>query len=459
MNRLIAYSLAPVFVVAFALSAVEYYSFLQIARLAPPDSVLGGRSAAEKVLAPNEEQENIFVLGAAYQDAAALPLAASEVGYRAARLLYRTALLEQNDEHRIVLFCQALRQLGGSLARDPLNSRLLIHWANVRQLLADTPCREPLTEGDYEAAARFALQRDPLNSEVIFSAAQIFLWAQKTDRAYELLRNFLALSQTVTPRQESFIEAQLTSPYSVGMILPPHFPQIVQWSERIQLKIPTLFSEAQEVLARLQVDAMLQNEVAFKNGEIPSSLYFERLSSLLNVVSSSLVRRKIDGELSRYYGSLGQESLQRYLDQRRLSDTIPVVRAASTADTRPFKSPLIQWEPAEVFTIDNFYSSLGFYLPRESSVDFIELVGSPGSPLISSISFRVLVSDDNRSWEDVSRDTQIQSLEFGSRARVVVGVKGLSKRYWKVHFASSSRDARFSNNPAALIQVYGTVAR
>lgn len=451
MNNLFTLFLTPLLVASVVASAVELSAVVRTSRLQSADRVLAQSPVEES----GTETANLFVTSNAYEEASAYPLVDREIAYQSARLLYRAGLLEPDSVQRIQFFCRALGQVGSALKRNPTSSRLLINWANLRQLLSQVSCPQPLTNGDYEQVTRYALVQDPTNADVLFSSAQILLWAGKRDEALSQFKAFLELEQSVSARQAQFIEQQLLSPEDIVAVIPPRFPQIVEWNQRLHARHATLLREAAAEISRLQLGAMAASDASFKSGEIPTQLYFDRLSALLEVVDSSSVRQTIDAELSRYYGTHGQERLQRYLDRRRLATTLDVVRATSRNDTRPHKSPLVLWEPEGAITANNFYTSIGFFLPRGSMVELIEVVGDARSALIPNLSFKLFASDDNQSWEEITGKVTVESLEFARHARLAWTVPPMNFRYWKVHFSSPSREGTFSNQLDRLLRVYG----
>ena len=213
------------------------------------------------------------------------------------------------------------------------------------------------------------------------------------------------------------------------------------------------------MLTELQLEALLRNETDLKSGKIPAQLYFDRLTSLLEVASSSRVRARIDAELSRYYALQGQDSLQKYLDNRRLYEAIQVNSASISADTRPLKAPLVNWLMPGPVILNQFYNSVGFYAPKGAAIKYIELVGSKDSALISEVSLKLFVSEANQQWDEVTQEVTVTSFEMAGLPRVVFAVPDLPHRYWKINFSSASRDGRFTNSLTEMVQVYGREAK
>jgi hypothetical protein len=461
VNSISAYLILPLFIAAFGLAGAELFTSFKISslerieRLIPTESTITEASIKKSV----DTGRNVYQAQLAYEESLNLPLVSRDMGYATAQLLYRIGLLERSEDRRLEYFCRALANLSAALQRQPFDSKLLVSWANLRQLLSGIDCSEPLTKGDFEQVARYALTHDGTNAEVLFSSAQILLWAGKKEEAYKLLKSFLEFGLFVNERQYNFIERQLNRDLDISAIIPGHFPQIVEWSSRIRLKNQALFDQGKSVLTELQLEALLRNEAELKAGKIPTQLYFDRLTSLLEVASSSQVRKRIDVELSRYYGLQGQDKLQRYLDSRRAYDSIQVNGAVITADTRPIKAPFINWLTLEPITLNHFYNSVGFYVPQGSAVKYIELVGAKDSSLISEVSLKLFVSEGNQQWSDITQEALISSFEMAGLPRVVFTVPDQTKRYWKINFSSASRDGRFTNRLSEMVQVYGREAR
>ncbi len=461
MNSLSSYLILPLFFASFVLAGAELFTTIQLNSLERVDRLIPSENGQPDPTfkKSSDIQKNVYQAQLAYEDSLNLPLLAQGMGYSTAQLLYRIGLLESSEDRRLEYFCKALGNLGIAIKRQPFDSRLLVAWANLRQLLSGIECKESLTSGDYEQVARYALTQDSTNAEVLFSSAQILLWAGKKDEAYALLKSFLNFGLAINDRQYGFIDRQLNRESDIKAIIPGHFPQIVEWTRRIKLKNLSFFDEVAPTLTELQLEAVLRNESDLKSGKIPAQLYFDRLTSLLEVASSSRVRARIDAELSRYYGLQGQDSLQKYLDSRRLYESLQVNSAAISADTRPLKAPLVNWLAPGSIVLNQFYNSVGFYAPKGAAIKYIELVGNKDSGLISEVSLKLFVSDSNQQWSEVTQEVAVTSFEMAGLPRVVFTVPDLPQRYWKINFSSASREGRFANRLTEMVQVYGREAK
>ncbi|MBN8550541.1 MAG: hypothetical protein J0M12_14595 [Deltaproteobacteria bacterium] len=385
------------------------------------------------------------------------PLHAATLHVQRFAILSRKASEETNPAQRMRLYCEALSEMGEALQSEPANATYLINWANVRQLLGNSvECSLPFTTGDYDAAAQRALRDDPANINVLFSAAQIYGWAGKDEESLRSLNRMLLLAVSPKPYQVEYIASRLRTPQDVQAVIPARFPQIAAWSARLQQEKPDLFRNSQSVLEKLQLAAIDAALAEYRAGQIAPNIYRQRLLSLPGVVASPVVRRRLDSELASFSKSIGDDQLTPYLLKRGALDETAVLDASIASDTRPLKSVLTNWGSNADMCLDDFYGSIGFYLPVGSSPKLIELRGKRKDAVIPSNMIKVLVSDDNQTWAELEGSLVIGSITFGDTKIVTIEPNSRYFKYWKINFASSAHTRSFCNSAQELITVYRT---
>lgn len=383
-------------------------------------------------------------------------LAGANTDLRSARFFYRSGLLESEMDVKIERTCEALSRLGQALTKQPLHSRALMNWANLRQVLGPISCASPYTEGDFEAVARFALAHDPFNTEVMYAAAQILDWGGKEFESRKLLNRFLSLATSLRPAQEEFVLQRLRSPEQIAEILPQRFPQIIEWSARLRERSPGVFESAAPVIAQMQLAGIDQNDRAFEAGTIPAELFYRRLVQLLDAAALSSVRQRLDSELMKYYTLVGKRDVVDYLEQRKRYVNLEIIPAGLVSDTRPLKSSLFQWGLEGRVAFNTYFNSIGFFLADRQSPRLIQLAADGRTGGIVESDIRVFASDDNRRWAELpAAQMNVKTMEIGERSIVVIRLPEQAHRYWKIHYANSARRGTFINELAGMISVYG----
>lgn len=385
----------------------------------------------------------------------ASPLHDAQVHVRIFTLLSRQASETTNPAERVRLYCEALSEIGAAVRAEPANAAYLINWANIRQILGrSVECSLPYTGGEFEAAAHAALLKDPSNVNVLFASAQLFDWAGKSEESSKNLNRTLLLATSLKPFQAEYVASRLRTPRDVEAILPARFPQIAAWSERVQIANPDLFRVATPSFEKLQLAAIDDSLAEFKSGKLPGENHRQRLMSLFASAATSSVRRRLDAELAAYAREQGDEVLTPYLMERGALFEAAVLDAAAGSDTRPLKSVLADWGGNPELCLDEFYASLGFYLPEGESPKLIELQGRRRDAQITPASLKILVSDDNQSWSELQGSVEISSVQFGDSKIVAIHPHSRYFKYWKINFSSSARTRSFCNSAQRMLTVY-----
>jgi len=319
-------------------------------------------------------------------------------------------------------------------------------------------CSLPYTAGDFEAVARLALHNDPSNVDVLFAAAHLFEWAGKREESLARLNRTLLLSTKLQPYQIEYIASRIRSAQDIAAVIPARFPQTAFWSTRIQRDHRVLFQGAGPVFEKLQLAAIDDSLSEFRSAAVPPDIHRQRLLSLYDAAATQAVRRRLDTELATYSREMGDEQLSPYLMERSQFDAADVVDAALASDTRPSKSTLANWGTDADLCLDDFYSSIGFYIPQGEAPRLIELHGRRKELQFAPTVLKVFVSDDNQSWSELEGNIQVGSVQIGEGRIVAIRPHSRYYKYWKINFASSLRARNFCNSAQKMLRVYRSAA-
>lgn len=362
---------------------------------------------------------------------------------------------EQDQNKRAELLCSALSEIGKAVKADPLDSQYLINWANLRQLLGESAvCFEPLTAGSFSEAAAAAVRNDPTNVDVLFAAARIFEWAGRNDEAHARLKQVLSLATSLSPEQRGYIFHRLIDPPDLERILPSRFPQIADWSIALSDANPELFSRGASELAVLQRQAIELSREDAHEGRVPQEVHERRLLSLYRAPANAAIRRTLDREMAAH--TSGQSQLVQYLRDRQRLEEAAIVRAVITSDTRPLKAPLLAWSPQDDICLDDFYVSIGFYLPDGEAPKLIELHGRKEQSLSQLPPLRLYVSEDNFNWSELQGNIQISTVRIGDLPTIAIRPNAGYYKYWKLTTGASTRSKAFCELAHRFLTVYRT---
>ena len=393
---------------------------------------------------------------------------------RAAQFLtnmLRAAAEEERDpQKQVALYCQALSSIGSNLTRRPWDGGLLVSWANLRQILGGTGCREPFTGGDYREALRVGLRQDPTNIDLRYAAGLIFLWGNERREAFESFHQTLLFGTKLSDRQKDLIFSLINDSESLSQIVPPRFPQVIDYSRFFVEKMEKAdragpederWRRLTETLVQMQLKAVEGGLAEYSSGAVPVEIHRGRLLALMRLSGSSDVRRRVDFETANLMKESLDSQLASYFAERSRYDELAVIRASAAGDTRPLKSPLVNWDKQESLALDNFFRSIGFYLPQGQTAKLIQLESSNSGSSAIRTSLRVMRSVDNQNWEEVT--ASLAGEAFDLEGRTIVSYKtNLAQgafKYWKINFSGSAREGSFTNTLSGLIKIYGFSSR
>lgn len=356
-------------------------------------------------------------------------------------------------------YCNAFRSVTRALSAKPYDARLLVQWANVRQVLGGAACAQSSPKEGVIAALKLALQEDPTNMQIAYAGALIFGWSNNREEELKLLRSVVRYQDPLSEGQIGFILSEIRSKDDLRAVLVPRFPQVVTWAQLLRLKAPRVFERVRESLAELQQSAVVESEGEALNSTIPQELHSRRLLDLQTEVATDGVRRFLDGAIVRGFGEKLDSKVAAFLAARSTLSKLQIVRSTLEGDTRVRKSPLVKWDAAQGVAFDEYFRTIGFFLPTEQGVDFITLDASAGGGAVDLAAIRLFVSSDNQSWGELPLQRQPEIVRYGDRTLLVLIPTEKDHRFWKVHYDSSARTRSFWGDLDQLLQVYGTSAR
>lgn len=363
---------------------------------------------------------------------------------------------EKDPEKRITYLCKTLNALSSSIRQEPMRARTLVTWANVKQLLGSYKCDGDVSDG-FEAALDLALRADPLDQQALFNAGLVFLWAGNKERAYPIFRRVLELGTDSSSFQREFIYSLVSDGSSLQALIPAKLPQAIEYVRYLLNQNESKYFNLifRQALWNFQVEALREFALRFENGEIDAALYLDRLFDLWKLSKESAVTASIDKLLADYYLRHGPEDLGAFFSSRSHFSELEIVSGLKLADSRPEKSALAYWDFKGEVALDEFFSSVGFYLPRDTTLRRLELHSNSRSDTQMTGLLRVLQSDDNTTWEDVTGVCTLYQIALPGRYVTYIDLPGSSKRFWKVHYASPGRNHQYKGGLSAMVRAFG----
>jgi hypothetical protein len=355
------------------------------------------------------------------------------------RLLVRKAQLEENPEQRLQTWCRALSAFGAVTSRSHLDPQALVAWANIRQMLGDTQCALPFTQGDFRQSAELALSQSPQDPKVGYAAGLVLWWSDQRERAFEVFRGVLAYDSQLSEGQRATLLSLVTGPTELKALLPARFPQVLNWSMRLVASDVGRYRKVATALAEIQNQAISTARQDLRRGALPESYFQSHLLALLPLAARDRVRQRIDAELAENLLQRGDLAVGAFFRDRAKLFRAPLVRATIANDSRPRRGVLVGWNRGDIFALDDFYRSVGFYLAVGTSIDRIDIEVPVGGESFSPSLLRLYVSDDNQHWEELTEGLTIQNLEYGERVVYQCNFSLARYRYWKINFASAAR--------------------
>lgn len=395
------------------------------------------------------------------------PLALSEIAstnglagktyWQGAKSAHAVVDYEPKVESKLTLACTELELLRRALEVEPTNSRYLVSWSNVRQLIGGNICPgSSAALPKYNAALDQAIERDPNNPRVLYSAGLVHLWDADGNNARDVFRRYLLAGESPSAPQMEAILSSISSVEDIKVVVPARFPQVVQWSGPLLRKFSGN-TNANSTISELQETALEGSRVELQNKSITSAIFKERLVQLRLVVASDHVRRAVDAALGDIYGDHIDKRLGLLFSRLSQMTELSLIRGRTDGDSRPHRSSLTAWGNDDVVEFDGRYQSVGALIPGKRTPKVFILMGSAGLAAREPSLIKVLASTDNSSWTELTDRSGIFPYQFEDRPMLMIDVAGVgdSYKYWKVNFGSGSDEPRITNNLSELLRIYG----
>ena len=384
-------------------------------------------------------------------------LAQSESSILFADRLFELAWKTQDFSEREKAYCGGLQALRSALAQDPLNSTYMISWVRNRSWLRHFDCGQPFDEKQVNAVIAAAVKNDPTNMLAVFEASKVLVSLGKRARALQLLKIFLSYNIGITAEHQSYIARLIKESSDIDKLIPVRIPQALRWARIVQELREDEFSKFQDQFERLQIEALRELWREYEAGKYEQSLYYGWLKEGLLSASTPTVRRFIDERMVSVLSRMGRRKLASYHDYRSKLNDVQIIPSTIANDTRPQKGVFAVWGGSQLFSFDEFFRSVGFFLSSGQSVKLIEL-HSDGE-IVSPESVKLFISQDNETWNEVQEDIEIDRLATAEGHVLAIRLKSNSPRYWKVHYASAVRRRQMRNTLSDFVKVYGASSR
>lgn len=336
--------------------------------------------------------------------------------------------------------CEALEALTDGLERNPFDPDYLITWAVLERELGakcgfDAPVR------DVDGVVSFAERLAPWRNRVMYMALTYFFEKRDHEKVLELARNLLERSPAVPELQSRFIFSQLNGGDDLRRVLPAKFPQVVSWSRRLASLEADRYANFSAALEEIQLEALRGLPRRCHEDPKARESCIRQTLDLLPFVAGNRPRREADAALAKLLPEVSEA--RAYLEERATLDEIDVLRGMTRSDTQPARNNLYNWERDTTVYLDDYFSSVGAYVPPGNIVKRIELVGDARAKQPELKAVRLFVSNDNQKWHDFTGDIRVRAVVLDRSPLITIDVPPTQFRYWKVHFSSAQKGSSF----------------
>ena len=424
-------------------------------------AVLSTRALAEQLDRANQHGDNVDREIAELRAALVSNAAENNTLQTLARIEQSSATETSDGARQVKFLCSALSTYGELIQDEPLSGPYLVNWANVRQILSSTECREKLTSGEIAQVVALARKSDPTNVAVAFAAAQLALWEGKRQEALQLFRAALDLGTGASAQMERYIVRALRSPQDLMSVIPPRFPHVLRWSQLVLDGHPERRLEYREVLAKLQQSAVTRALEELRANQVGLEIVQKWLLALFDFAADTPTRQLLDRTLSEDLNdrTSDQRALRDYLRDRAQYASLEVVAGLRLNDSQPQRGVVSSWGRRGLLTLDENYTSAGVFVGDKQSVHFVQLQALKIGTRIDPAELHIRISNDNQNWRDPDVAPILRKISTPSRDLLVYEFQGLETRYLKVTFERALRRAQFGAPLPLLITLYGNSLR
>lgn len=358
---------------------------------------------------------------------------------------------DQNEKVRV--YCRAFTTLTEVIKREPYDSKALVNWLDVAETIPGSDCAPRISKDQRKKIIELAINNDPSNTEVLYSAGLLYVWGGDTESSLPLFREVIRLSPTLSKGKESAILNLIDSGDRFRKIVPPRFPQITHWSNLVKDKRVSVYRGAADVIEEMQIAALAESVSAVQANPSLIKIHLTNIEETLNAAVSNNVRTAGFKILA---STIGQKTeLGNYVEEKAKLLPVKVVKAAKTYDTLPLKGVFSDWGSTKNVVLDTNETSLGFYKDYSTNIKFVELVSSQPAEPIKSTELKFYISNDNQTWKEASFTYNNLSNPNIERNFLVIEVKNSDFKYFKVNFSTPIKRATFWNNANKIINVFG----
>lgn len=388
-------------------------------------------------------------------------IVAEEASVNKANVFARLSDASGQPDMRIRNLCLAVSAYGEALRKRPRDARVLVRWASLRQVLGNVECGLELTSGDALNATNLANQYSPNDPAVQYLAGKIFFWEGARNEAWKSFRKLLNYSTKLEPGKRDYIASLVDNEQDLSELVPDRFPQIYEWTNKFKIERPDKFAQLSQQFSRMQTVAVLRSVEEYNRSVIPAELHRKRLLALRALAPEDIVLKLINLELARLYSSGEVTSGVADKDRSRIFSFLsqlslqPFVAASIKSDSRPLKSSLMGWGSVDSVRVNDYYQSVGFFIPASHKAKFVELRGISCPDQLFVRNLKIYHSGNNQVWEEIPESAKPEILSFPEQCLVLLKLAPADSGYWKINFASGQREGSFYNNLDSMITVYG----
>lgn len=409
-------------------------------------------SAAEAAVTFADPQQALRVIEGLTR-VATTAYAAGEASRLARALAERT----NNPDASRVLLCGSLALLENSIKGQPFDSRRLVRWAGLRQVLGSFNCPSAAFVASTSEVSRFAAELDRGDPRLATVAAQIALWDGDRDLALDLAGKVARYAPDFEQAASSVVLAAVRTDADLARIVPDQLPHVARWSRIFREKDRRGFFDYKNTWAAKQLAAL--ERLADLGPEIHDELRRQWLFELSDVAADDRVRARTDAQLGALLMTLDSRESGEYLRARSQREIVSVLPAWLPEDFRPLKNPLFAWKYQGVVALDVRFGTIGFAVGQGARVGIIEVYSRGQFPSREELSrLELYSSEDNLEWYSVDTVREPLLLPTLDGAAVVLFPRA-GGRFWKVHYPAAAGRGSIRAEAREMLKVYSDRTR
>ena len=443
-------------------------SRLKLASIKSEAKFTAARSPEFQLRTADEETENFRSKLEELAASSNLPSISYELGK--AYLLQSIHLPQPAD--KLVLYCGALKYFARAAAQSPHNPSYQISWADIQTQLSsvELSCPELFSELfsqspsiralDPAQRLAWAIRLAPLNTAGLYLASLVYLRQGNKPTALDLLRRDQEINSSFSEEQRQFAYRLVETGDDLNLALPRRYPQILFWIAHFAYQRESDYLLWKPLFVQALNEALTELEFRFRQGGLAPELfaqYLKNVAKLPLVASTDLVRRRLDSALGDIYEIEGNTKWAELLRRRQALTRLGVLKALID-DKRPESTMLFGWtlddEPRRT-AFDVLGRSFGVYIPQKTMPRLLVLQTDSSSSALTQQSIELMFSENNLDYHQLDIKNSFTEVLVDGRQTIVINLPEEGFRYLKVRFLGSSREPRFTNSYAELLQIYG----